>query len=135
MKRFRFSLSALLVLLTALALFIGLSQARRRSILKETDALRNAGANVPISDTWWDKVWLRIPDEASVVLSKKPPGKYEMGQTTNDKENAIKIGQSLQKRLVDLGVRKVTIIIQNNDPKGFSYYSIVQSWDELPEPN
>src|SRR5687768_8697088 len=68
MKRFRFSLRLLIVLVSALALFMGYSQYRRREILKVVAELKAEGYVFPVPDEWFDRlVWQRKPTVARLI--------------------------------------------------------------------
>jgi hypothetical protein len=64
MKPLRFRLSALLLLITAVAAFFGFAQWRRQSILLQVNALKAEGVQLEAPNTWWDLIWQRPPATA-----------------------------------------------------------------------
>jgi hypothetical protein len=67
MKRIRFSLRLLIVLVSAIALFLGYSQWRRREILKLCDQLKQERYSFTVPDDWRDRwLWQRKPTVAKV---------------------------------------------------------------------
>ena len=61
MTRIRFSLRALLILATALILFLGYSQYRRRETLKASEELKKYGYFLDVPNAWHDRLWQRQP--------------------------------------------------------------------------
>jgi hypothetical protein len=61
MKRFRFRLSAFLIFVTAVAVFFGYSQYRRREILEVCAELKAEGYVFPVPNTFFDRIWQRKP--------------------------------------------------------------------------
>ena len=67
LPRFRFSLAALLMLVTAIALTLGYTQWRRQSIYREAELLTALGARVYLSD---GLLW---PTVKAVEVKNTPP--------------------------------------------------------------
>ncbi len=67
MKKVRFSLRLLIVLVSALALFLGYSQYRRREILNVCAELQAEGYVFPIPDAWHDRLWQRKPVVGTII--------------------------------------------------------------------
>jgi hypothetical protein len=63
----RYSLKAMLILVTVVGLFLGYSQWRRRSILRQVSELRSFWARVDVPDDWIDVVWQRRPSKGRLV--------------------------------------------------------------------
>jgi hypothetical protein len=62
MRRIKFSLRGLILLVTAVGLFLGYSQYRRREILSVCVELSEHGYVFPVKDEWFDRyVWQRKP--------------------------------------------------------------------------
>jgi hypothetical protein len=64
MKPFRFRLSALHLLIIAVAAFLGFAQWRRQSILLQVNALKAEGIQLEAPNTWLDLIWQRPPATA-----------------------------------------------------------------------
>jgi hypothetical protein len=63
----RFSLKAMLVAATLLAIFVGYSQQRRRNILRECEWLKAEQVQFQLPDTWVDTLWQRTPTDIVVT--------------------------------------------------------------------
>jgi hypothetical protein len=61
MKKVKFSLRALILIVTALAAFFGYSQYRRLSIRRECEALSQMGVKVALQNDLRDQLWQRVP--------------------------------------------------------------------------
>ncbi len=62
----RFSLKAMLALVTVFGLLLGYSQWRRQMILSLSRFLDERGLSVPVPSSWLDQVWQRTPRRAVV---------------------------------------------------------------------
>jgi hypothetical protein len=131
-KNIRFSLQSLLLLAAAIALLVGLSQARRRSILQEANLLKVEGANFAIDYRWWEKVWVQKPPEAGIVVQQSADGRLAIRNKVYPRDEAIAMCKSLTQRLADFGVNKVVYIVQRTTKSGASYLVVVASPDQLP---
>jgi hypothetical protein len=68
-RRFRFSLTSLLIVSTAIVLFLGYSQWRRQLILRRVDELTTRTyASVEVPNNWIDLVWQRRPISSHVYV-------------------------------------------------------------------
>ncbi len=112
MRRFRFRLSALLVLTTAIALLLGYAEWRRLSITREYDSLKKEGVHFSeFKDEWWSTP----PRMAVVIVEEDAPGRL----LHNDK---VYVVSEMQKRFEDwksraqgIGVGQVNLgVIQKN---------------------
>lgn len=63
----RFSLRTLLIVATLLAVFVGYSQHRRRTILRECEALKAEQVQFHLPATWTDALWQRVPTDIVVI--------------------------------------------------------------------
>jgi hypothetical protein len=61
MRRIRFSLRLLILLVTAVGLFLGYSQYRRREIQKVCEGLKADGYVFAVPQKWHDYIWQRKP--------------------------------------------------------------------------
>lgn len=132
MKSIRFSLRSLLLLAAAIALLVGLSQARRRSILQDAIPLRADGANFAIDYRWWEKVWVQKPSEAGIVVQQSADGRLAIRNRDYPRDEAVAMCKSLTQRLAEFGVNKVVYIVQRTTKSGASYLVVVASPDQLP---
>jgi hypothetical protein len=64
MRRFRFSLAALLLLISAAAAFFGFAQWRRQRIIEQCESLRRDGVLVMLPSDAVDRIWQRNPTTA-----------------------------------------------------------------------
>jgi hypothetical protein len=64
----RFSLRALLILVTALGLFCGYSQWRRHHLLRTCSMLEQRGISIQLPSSWQDRVWQRLPSREDVFV-------------------------------------------------------------------
>jgi hypothetical protein len=70
----RFSIRGLLVLVTAIVLFLGFSQYRRREILKVVADLKSDDYVFPVKDNWFDRyVWQRKPIAGTIAQGGDAP--------------------------------------------------------------
>src|SRR5687768_14752780 len=73
MRRIRFSLRLLSLLVSALALYLGYSQYRRREILTVVGDLKADGYVFTVKDGWFDRcVWQRKPIAGTILEGDKP---------------------------------------------------------------
>ena len=97
MRRIRISLRGLLILVTAIVLFMGWSQYRRRTILEQSKDLKEDGYVFAVPDTWYDAViWQRKPsvgtvnypggEETVVYCVLRTPEKDFLGEITSPEE-------------------------------------------------
>jgi hypothetical protein len=104
----RFSLKALLILVTAVGLFFGYAQWRRLQLLEECDELVAAGANVRVEDSW---LWPTASDSANVVF-RKVGNTFENASKIYSAAGAIEHFHGLNARLKVLGIEKVLILLE-----------------------
>ena len=65
----RFSLQAMLIVATLLAIYFGFSQHRRRAILSECEALKAEQVQFVLPDSLTDKFWQRAPTNIVVTAN------------------------------------------------------------------
>lgn len=64
----RFSLKALLIVVTGLALFCGYSHCRRQEILRKVNELETlSGGTVEVPNEWQDLLWQRHPTYSNIA--------------------------------------------------------------------
>jgi hypothetical protein len=112
LKRFRFSLWGLLLLVTAAALFFGYAQWRRLYITREYGALRAEGVYLaPLEDSWWPAA----PHRAVVVFILDGSGKWRHNQNAYSTAEAKRRYLEWEARLKRMGVPSVGLGIQEMD--------------------
>jgi hypothetical protein len=94
MKRFRFSVLGLFLLISAVALFLGYSQWRRRNILQQVEEIELLGGDVPLPNGYFDYLWQRLPDEGFILLQFSD-------ETREKKVEAVK------EKMRELGINRV----------------------------
>jgi len=67
----RFSLKALLILVTAIVLFCGYSQWRRQDILKECEYFKSQDIEIIVPNGWSDYIWQRRPSKALLITPSR----------------------------------------------------------------
>lgn len=118
MARFRFNLRTVFVLATAVVLFLGYSQYRRRTILREAESLKQSGAEFHIDSEWRDLVWQRAPDSANIPVQKmgdrfRISSNWQQNAPLKNGQNAQRIAsrvRALKSDLERIGVDDVHII-------------------------
>jgi hypothetical protein len=78
MKRLRFNLRTLLVIVALVAMFLGYAQWRRQSIQREAKELEAVGFTLLWQDTWADWIWPVVPAEAAYDHRMSPYAKIEI---------------------------------------------------------
>jgi hypothetical protein len=124
-KRLRFSLAALMLMTTALAVGVGFVQARRNWIVREAEALRAEGCFISVPAGWDDELWPTAPPAAGIFVLRWS-GKYKIGAETYTLKEAQARCKDLEQRLKALGVMQVRLGFSNSSP-----YSIEKSVDEF----
>lgn len=71
-RRFRFSLASLLIVSTAIVLFLGDSQWRRQRILQEGEGFEQSEARISLPSSYLDYLWQRQPKSADIFLEAVP---------------------------------------------------------------
>src|SRR5687768_14474270 len=75
----RYSLRAVLCVLTLAAIVLGYSQWRRQQLLQRVEVLTNAGVTVYARQGWWTRAWMPIPRAARLSLKEGPKGQFAFG--------------------------------------------------------
>jgi hypothetical protein len=104
MKKRRFSLRGVMLVMTAIALLLGFSQYSRREALAVCAVLRKDGANLTIDDRW---LWIQKPATAEVRVVEWPDHRLTLGGRTILGENLQNECEALEKRLYEYGVDEV----------------------------
>lgn len=128
--RLRFGLRTALMIVTLLILAMGLTQARRRSLLKEAHALQASGANFAIDQHWWEKIWLTTPSEAMVSLQFRPDGNMAFSGKVSSRMEAIAYARTLETRLNEFGIGKVHFVVEKS-ANGTTYLVVAPSIQAL----
>jgi hypothetical protein len=108
----RFSLKALLILVTVLGLFLGYSQRHRRAILSEAVYLRGQGIELVVPGAWSDWLWQSKPTEAYVRRRIRT--------------------QALAERLFRLGVRRVAVTWTVGEEKQYGQFEFLDLTRPIP---
>jgi hypothetical protein len=108
----RFGLRTVFVIATVLIVAIGLTQARRRAILNEANALRADGANFAIDYRWWEKIWIQKPSGAGITVELRPNGDTAIKGKLLSRDEAIAKSQLLAKKLKEFGVEDIGFTVQ-----------------------
>ena len=106
--RFRFNVAWLLLLITAVALFLGYAESRRRHIVREHRALRSEGVTLQdLSDTWWPE------SQYAVLITFRPagPGMVSQHRSRYAVAEAIKRYRDWHARLKSIGVEIVQLSV------------------------
>jgi hypothetical protein len=106
----RFSLKALLILVTVLVLFLGYSQSRRKQIRRDAEAMHEelpVAINVP--DGFFDLVWQRRPTSATIVFDAMPPYAGHGPMIDMNLYSTINM-RELHQRLKDFGIEQVNYL-------------------------
>ena len=80
-------------------------------MLLEANELRAKGASFVIDSHWIDKVWLRMPTEATVEVERLPSGEYQVGDGAYRTKQVVSHGESLEKKLHEFGVGSVGVLL------------------------
>ncbi len=75
----RFSLNTLLILITAVAVFLGYSQWRRQQIIAACESLETEGVYISLPNERRDRIWQRPPTDGEVI-------RFVMGAEMNELE-------------------------------------------------
>jgi hypothetical protein len=87
----QFGLKALVAFITLIALFLGYSQSRRQTILRECKALEADAVQFVLPDTLGDKIWQRFPTNF-VVMIKVTPDAEEDARIIRVRERLNRMG-------------------------------------------
>jgi len=113
-RRIRFSLASLLIVSTAIVLFLGYAQWRSQRIISQCLELRDEGVDI---DAPPETFWPSVPIVATVKFSYVRPGRYESGGKTFSPEQAKRHFRSLDARMRKLGIQQVGILLKRPLPK------------------
>jgi hypothetical protein len=111
----RFSLAAILVVVTILALLFGYGQWRRRAILDSVENLGHEGVSVRFSDSWWKAAWLPTPRGADLNVTEPSAGVFKIGGATYSAEDGNERLAKLRRRLSSLGVKFFVVSVSAFD--------------------
>src|SRR5688572_27431698 len=103
MRRIRFSLRALLIVATALILFLGYSQIRRRDILRQVDEIRRLGSIVELPQGPIDYLWQRRPTRGTAII---PVTMTSASKAEHDGE----LQYDLINRMQAVGVQEISVL-------------------------
>lgn len=111
MMRPRFSLRGLLFAMTALGLFMGVSQVRRHEMQRQAEELKDDGAEFVLRDSWRDLLWQRLPVDSLVRIQHLPTKEFVLGSRRFNRIDAEQHVDELVERLEQFGLTKEQIII------------------------
>ena len=112
MKRFRFTLRSLLIIVTLAAALLGYAQWRRHRIMREARELRSEGFTLLWEDTWANWIWPVVPKKAKFEYYEVPGGKWKLGSDIYRAEDEDSINAHYARgtdRLNALGVEEVRL--------------------------
>jgi hypothetical protein len=112
MKRPKFTLRSLFIMLTLAAALLGYTQWRRQRILREARELESLGFTLLRQDTWTDWIWPVVPKEAKCEYYQLPGGKWQIGSDVYRAEQEEEINAHYARacdRLYALGVANVRL--------------------------
>jgi hypothetical protein len=112
MKLPRFRLTAVLVVVTAVALVVGRTQARRRHLNREIRHLREEACFIPFRDHW---LWPRAPERARVEFLKISADefRFRIGGKSYTRADAHARYREMRSRLHELGVVDVKVVVSS----------------------
>lgn len=93
MKRFRFSVLGLFLLISVVALFLGYSQWRRRNILQQVEEIKQLGGDVPLPNGHFDYLWQRLPDEGFISLQFSDEAREKKAEAVKEKMRDLGINR------------------------------------------
>jgi len=79
MKRPRFGLRSLLIVVTLAAAILGYAQWRRQRILREARELESQGFTLLWQDTWTNQIWPVVPKEAKCEYFSVDGDRWKIG--------------------------------------------------------
>jgi hypothetical protein len=124
----RFSLARLLIILTAIILLFGYTQARRHSMRREAAALEREGVTVSrlppgefsapqgLPNDLIDKVWQRRPTHANLYVMELTPDKFRVGDDSVNRQQLFDRLLLLDSRVRALGAQNVNICADGAPP-------------------
>jgi hypothetical protein len=115
----RFSLKALLLLVTVVAILLAVQQIHRRNLLQAVENFKREGVKLEGKDTWADFFWLQPPDVARIPIRRLVFGESPQLEHAISNRYASEL-RELRDKLTALGVRKVELIVQTS--RGVSAY-------------
>jgi len=117
-RRIRFSLASLLIVSTAVVLFLGYREWKRQTIHHEVDALRAEGVLI----TGWRprSVWPSVPTSARLVVHQLRDGNtFQLGSRVCDWDETVASCERLDGRLKDFGVGAVDVFCIDTSDVGY----------------
>jgi len=127
-RRLRFSLTRMLLVTAAIALLVGLTQARRRSMRQSADDLSAAGvevfyrppplitAPVGLSDDWIDKIWQRCPTGATLRVVEITSDRFRVGSLALNRQELLPHLLALESRARELGPNEIQVSADGAPP-------------------
>jgi hypothetical protein len=125
----RFSLRALLILVTAMALFLGYSQWWRHSIRTLVKELGTIGVDIAyrpppmvsaetgvLPNEFRDELWQRAPTTASIHVFELSPDRFRIGETLYSRPELIVRLLGIEKQLRGIGVTDVGVAADGKVP-------------------
>lgn len=120
-RRLRFSLTGMLLVTAAIALLVGLTQARRRSMRQSADDLSAAGveifyrppplisAPVGLTNDWIDKIWQRCPTGATLRVVEITSDRFRVGSLALNRRELLPHLLALESRARELGSNEIQV--------------------------
>ncbi|MGN6135906.1 MAG: hypothetical protein ACTHOU_15565 [Aureliella sp.] len=109
-QSFRFSLSALLLLVTCTGLFMAYARQRRAAIVQESDSLRSEGIRLQWERGALNLFWPAVPRTAYFEFNELPSGRVEIAGVTYPLDEALARSDAILKRLKRFGVDEIQLV-------------------------
>ena len=123
-RRFQFSLTAVLIVVTIAGLLMGFAQSRRSRILRESTELEAHGVRLLWPRGTIGAFWPVIPKDAVLAFNEISPDEFEIGSTRYSLDEANKYWDLMSERLNRLGVEEVLV---TKDGKNTNSYVTTQA--------
>jgi len=121
MKRPRFTLRFLFILLGVAAAFLGYAQWRHQRLMREARELESHGFTLLWQETWTNWIWPFVPKEARFEYYKLSGGKWKFGSDIyGDEEVADKMYLGAIDRLHALDVEYVRMDRDGHPSQGYT---------------
>jgi hypothetical protein len=120
MKRIRFNLRTLLIIIALVGAFLGYAQWRRQAIMAEARALESQGFTLLWQDSSMGWIWPVVPKEAKYEYYQLPDGRLKTASGVYSEEQHNAQYKRACDRLRALGVEEVRL---DRDGKSSNIYT------------
>lgn len=127
-RRLRFSLTAMMLVITAIVLLVAITQSRRRTMRQSVAELKDAGvdvfyrppplitAPVGLSDGWVDKIWQRRPTGATLRVVETTSDRFRVGSLALNRQELLPHLLALESRARELGADEIQVSADGAPP-------------------